>query len=307
MPHPIQNRAAVLLATYNGDSYISEFLESLCAQSMKDFEVFVRDDGSTDSTLETLHEYSSRLSIHLLPPGPRLGPAKGFFRLLEEAGDGFDCYFFADQDDYWYSDKVERAMTALKGQPDPIALYCSRLEYVDQHLEHLKFSRVPWCLSINNAAVENIATGCTVAITRETRLAVITSKSETIIMHDWWLYFFCSAFGKVIYDPVPSIKYRQHAKNAIRAATSVFEDFRRRLVRLARRDGGIHVLSQQIDGFLTCFGSKLTPQQNTLLQKIIVARTRFSGRLKLFFEQPFVRQSRLDTLILRFIFLLGWF
>ena len=92
--------SVVLLATYNGATYLSEFLDSLVTQTDSNFQLIVRDDGSTDGTLDIILEYTDRLSIEILDASPRLGPALSFFELLRHAGDHFDYYFFADQDDY---------------------------------------------------------------------------------------------------------------------------------------------------------------------------------------------------------------
>ena len=296
---------AILLATYNGASYINEFLDSLCAQSYEYFTVYIRDDGSTDSTLAKLSAYSTKLDLRILSSDGRLGPAKGFFKIMEEASEGHQCYLFADQDDYWYPDKVERAAVALVERSDEILLYCSRLEYVDQNLSHLKYSRVPRILGLENAAVENIATGCTVGITRRVRDEVLAGKPYDFIMHDWWLCLYCSAFGKVIFDSEPSIKYRQHDSNTIGAATGLVQDFQRRLARFFRRDGGVHLLSRQVEAFLHCHGSELSEPNRRLLERLVEGKGLFLTRLRLAISPPVARQSHLDNFILRFLFLIG--
>ena len=298
-------RVAVLLATYNGAAYLRDFLDSLRAQSLSDFTLFVRDDGSTDSTLAVLAEHGGGLAIRLLPSSGRLGPARGFFAIMQAAGDDYDVYLFADQDDWWYADKIDRAVQALRARMGRVALYCTRLEYVDEKLAHIRYSPTPRLLCIENAAVQNVATGCTVAITAAVRQRVLDGKPHDFVMHDWWLYLFCTAFGEVIYDPEPSIKYRQHGGNAIGAATGVIEDLRRRLVRFSRREGGVHRLSDQIRAFLACHGTELDARQRQLLAQIVTARHSLRARLRMAIRPPFARQSRFDNLVLRVFFLLG--
>ena len=58
-----KSKVAILLATYNGSKYIREFLDSLAAQTYTDFELIIRDDGSTDETLEIIHSYSHKIRI----------------------------------------------------------------------------------------------------------------------------------------------------------------------------------------------------------------------------------------------------
>lgn len=296
---------AILLATFNGERYIREFLDSLCGQSYKDFCLYVRDDGSTDSTLAIVDSYSSRLVIEVLPSEGRLGPAKGFLKIMEMAGAGHSCYMFADQDDYWYPDKVERAAVVLLDRKDEVLLYFSRLEYVDAELRHLTYSRIPRLLSINNAAVENVVTGCTIGISQRMRNDVLAGEPYDVLMHDWWLYLYCSAFGSVFFDDTPTIKYRQHGGNVVGAATGLIDDFRRRWARFVRRDVGVHRLSQQLKAFLNCHGSALKERDRCLLNLLVRGKEDFFTRLRLAIAPPVARQSRMDTFILRFLFLIG--
>ena len=298
-------QVAILLATYNGAKFIHKFMESLCSQNFLDFCVYIRDDGSTDSTIKITAQYADQLDLRFLKTDKRLGPAVGFFHIMAQAEENHDFYLFADQDDWWYADKVERAVAALSGRQEEIVLYCSRLEYVNEDLQHIGYSRIPKLLTIENAAVENVATGCTVAFTKRTRREVLKPVPYGFIMHDWWLYLFCAAMGHVIYDSKSSIKYRQHSNNAIGAATSAVEDFRRRWNRFNARDGGVHLLSHQLKAFLICYGDRLEPQHHKLLEQVLTAKNSRLGRFQLALHSPVTRQSLIDTLILRVLFLLG--
>lgn len=302
-----KHRAAVLLATYNGAKYIREFLDSLVAQTYADFKLIVRDDGSTDGTLEIIRSYSPKIEITFIEANVRLGPAKSFFELLTHAGDDYDFYFFADQDDCWHESKIERAVEKLSAEKENVALYCSRLEYVDENLAHINYSRIPKVIALENALVENIATGCTLALTCPARRLILEHPPSRIIMHDWWFYIVSVAFGKVIYDTFPSIKYRQHGNNAIGAATNIFQDFNRRLSRFVRNDGGIFGLATQTMEFKRCFSGLLAKKQLVLVDSIIDGKAHVLNRLRLAFASKFIRQRGVDTLILRILFLAGRF
>ena len=302
-----KHRVAVLLATYNGANYILEFLDSLVAQTYTDYKLIVRDDGSTDDTLEIIRSYSHRIKIDFIGADARLGPAKSFFELLAQANDDFDFYFFADQDDYWHKTKIERAVDKLSAEKEHVALYCSQMEYVDENLAHIKYSRIPKVVALENALVENIATGCTVALTQPARRLILENPPSRIIMHDWWFYIVIAAFGKVIYDGFPTIKYRQHSNNLIGAATNIFQDFNRRLNRFIRSDGGIFGLATQAMEFKRCFSWLLSEKQLELLDSIIDAKVSIVKRLQLAFFSRFFRQRWGDTLILRILFMAGRF
>lgn len=302
---PSKVSVAILLATYNGAAHLHEFLESLVNQTLKDFVLYVRDDCSTDATVKIFETFANRLNIHLIPSTERLGAARSFFMLMQKAEASHDIFMFADQDDYWYEDKVARAAAALKPYVGVVALYCTRLEYVDADLKHLKYSPLPRVVSFENAAVQNIATGCTVAITRLSRAEILAGRPRGYIMHDWWLYLYCSAFGHVLYDPTPSIKYRQHGGNVIGAATSFHDELWRRLRRFFSRNMSGYLLSNQIAAFVECYGESLDSSKLNTIRRLIEAKDDFSKRISLVISPGVARQSSFDSVLLRILFLLG--
>ncbi len=203
--------------------------------------------------------------------------------------------------------KLKVPLNKLSAEKENIALYCSRLEYVDENLAHIKYSIVPRVVALENALVENIATGCTVALTRSARRLIVDYPPNRIIMHDWWFYIVVAAFGKVIYDEFPSIKYRQHGNNMIGAATNIFQDFNRRLNRFIRSDGGVFGLATQAMEFKRCFSWLLAEKQLELVDSIIDAKLHIVKRLRLALFSRFIRQRWGDTLILRILFMAGRF
>lgn len=296
---------AILLATYNGSKFIDEFLRSLEAQSRSDFVVYIRDDGSNDDTLEIIDNHRALLKIEVIPSEKRVGAAKSFFELMEKSSKKHLFYLFADQDDWWYPDKVARATKFLADVVDEVALYCSRLEYVDSNLNHLAYSRRPHLFSLKNAVVENIATGCTVGITGKVIDEVLAARPYDYVMHDWWLYMYCSAKGRVLYDPDASIKYRQHGGNAIGAATTMLDDFNRRWTRFITNRGGAHPLSKQAKAFLACYGDALSPNDRSILERVVSGTRSTLSRWSLFLHPPVARQLKIDSLAMRLLFLLG--
>ena len=104
-------KVAIIMSTYNGEKYIKEQLDSLFNHTYKNIEIYVRDDGSKDKTVEILREYEKNGKIHLFVKENK-GFIKSFFECLSFCDDA-DYYSFCDQDDVWYEDKVERAVNAL--------------------------------------------------------------------------------------------------------------------------------------------------------------------------------------------------
>lgn len=134
---------AILMATYNGERFLIEQLESFADQTVKDWVLWVSDDGSSDKTINILKNFADKFPLGKvnIVQGPKSGFARNFLSLL----DGFNViaknYAYADQDDVWYEDKLERAVNYLGRVPMGMpALYCSRTEYVDENLHHIGYS-----------------------------------------------------------------------------------------------------------------------------------------------------------------------
>lgn len=301
-------KVAVLLSTYNGSRFIAEFLDSLCQQDFKNFDLIVRDDLSSDSTLSILNDYKGRLSIIRMPAQENLGPAKSFIGLLEYADFGYDVFMFADQDDFWYPNKISRCVSSiinLDGKNEPI-LYCSALELVDEGLRHIKYSFQPKICAKINSLVENVATGCTIGVNCLARDFVLKSLPSNYIMHDWWMYLVVSFFGHVSYDSEPTIKYRQHSSNTVGGATSFFDDYKRRLLRFFKGSkSGVFSISDQASTFLETFGKALSERDCNLVRLLSKRKKGPLIYMYLFFFSPFRRQRLLDGFILRFLFLIG--
>ena len=103
MPH-----LTILMATYNGGKFIEAQLNSLRAQSFAGWRLWVRDDGSSDDTVEIVRHYADQDErVRLLPPdGMRLGAAMSFSSLMERFAAENEYTMFCDQDDVWQPDKI---------------------------------------------------------------------------------------------------------------------------------------------------------------------------------------------------------
>ncbi|MFJ3262748.1 MULTISPECIES: glycosyltransferase family 2 protein [unclassified Pseudomonas] len=229
-------KVAILLSTYNGAAYLREQLESLIAQTCQDWVIHASDDGSSDATLDILHDYqrhlgNDRLQIHA---GPRQGFAANFLSLIGRASEQADYFAFCDQDDLWQPDKLDRGLAWAQSHPSSLPLlYCSRTRLIDATGQAIGFSplfrRAP---SFANALVQSIAGGNTMLFNAATaQLLSLTPAHVPIISHDWWAYILVTGCGgRVNYDEYPTINYRQHGNNLIGSNSSI----RDRFVRLQR-------------------------------------------------------------------------
>src|SRR5688500_4672665 len=100
----------VLLSTYNSARFVRPLLDSVLAQTYAPLEVLVRDDGSRDETPAILAEYASRFPGRIrVDAAANVGMVRSYFTLLREAGRDAEFSAFADHDDVWHADKIERA------------------------------------------------------------------------------------------------------------------------------------------------------------------------------------------------------
>lgn len=236
-------RVAILLATYNGAAYLAEQLESFVTQEHRDWTLFWRDDGSSDTTVAIMRAFTARIGPdrceQVATPNGRLGVLGSFLALLRAAAPGLgerDAIAFADQDDVWLPQKLARGMAALAAAADRPTLYCARQALVDAALRRIGLS-APLTITPGFPAslTQNVAAGCTTLLNRAAALLVAGSEPPEETLHDWWSYILISAAGgPIIADPEPTILYRQHAGNTIGAGASRL----RRAIAAARRGPG---------------------------------------------------------------------
>lgn len=291
----------ILLSTYNGEKYLPELLESLTNQTYSPVKITIRDDGSRDNTIKTIETFAAGRKNISFYKGENLGVVNSFFWLLREA-ETSGYYALCDQDDVWLPDKLERAVDAInehsKGKP---MMYCSAYNLVDKKLNFIgKRSTKIKKPSYGNALVENIATGCTVVINNSARDILINKLPENALMHDWWIYLVVSAFGQVIYDPNPSILYRQHASNVVGAQANMMTKWMNRVKQYKKRNGE-RLIFQQVFEFYNLYKNQMDKKTLDITEKFL--NDTLINRIKNCFFSPFYRQSAIDNMIYKILYL----
>jgi len=218
----------ILMATYNGAAYLDCQLDSIRAQGFQNWELLIRDDGSTDATTEIIDRHCRQdkriRRIDEVGAG-REGPKGNFRILLARALDSTaGLIMFCDQDDYWYPDKVATFLEHAGDTDEPRLLY-SDIELADSQLEPLA-SDYSFSDALHGHNAETLSgllslnhiPGCSMAVNR--RLAMIASPvPEVAIMHDWWLALAAAAGGKITFIDEKLVKYRQHEDNVVGASS----------------------------------------------------------------------------------------
>lgn len=293
----------ILLSTWNGCKYLRELLTSILNQEYNDeLTVLVRDDGSSDNTIQIIEEMKDgRVEVIC---GENLGAKGSFLALLSEARRRRpDFVALADQDDVWLPRKLQCAVERLHSVKGP-ALYCSALNLVDENLQPIGtyyFNDIP---SFEASFFTNCTTGCTCVFNRDLLdLIDVLPNQENIFMHDWWLYIISAAFGTVIYDSTPMILYRQHSSNQVGMHLGL-SDFFNRIRRLLLPPVGPSRLVQARE-FARIYGNCLELEQFNYLSELIKCENSLVARVKFGITRRPRRRKLIDDVAAFVAFTLG--
>ena len=270
---------SILMATYNGEKYLKEQIDSLLSQTFSDFTLWISDDVSTDVTWDILTTYAQQYpeKINISQRERNSGsPWPNFLDLMISIKD--DYIMLCDQDDVWLPDKIEKTLKKMQemekayGSDMPILVHTD-LIVVDQDLQTLNASykhamNSDFCRTgFNQVLIQNTVTGCTAMYNRALG-ALLDAKPQYCVMHDWWLKLVASAFGKIGHLDDKTIFYRQHGKNEVGA-----KDVRRLSYKINRLlNGGsikeaIRITYPQAESFLTVYSKRLTDEQKSIIRK----------------------------------------
>ena len=215
----------VLLATYNGETYLPELLDSLAAQPVENLRVLWQDDGSTDGTVALMTRRSAE-DPRFCPAafqGTHRGAKGNFMSLLQQSASDYTA--FCDQDDVWLPEHLPlllqrmAEMESRHGAETPLLVH-GDAEVVASDGSFLYpsfFSHQGWdadAVTLNRLLVQNNVTGCTVLINAPLRRLICAhADPEKLYMHDWFAALTAAAFGRIGFVNQPLLRYRQHGTN----------------------------------------------------------------------------------------------
>ena len=300
-------RVQVLLSCWNGAHYLGEQLASLQAQSYADrLTILIRDDGSTDATLDIARDYAARDSRIRLIEGPNVGVVRSFGILQQEADAGAQLFCFCDQDDLWLPDKIRIGVQTLGRAANSVqpTLYASRSMVTDQTLQYLAptadYLRPP---SFRNAMIQNIAPGHTMMANRPLLEASRDSYNDAIIMHDHWWYLIASGLGRVHFDHDWHALYRSHPNNVIGYEVGPIARIQARAKRLVTLDRSRY--TAQDLAFRKAFAERLRPDDRWALEGFLDDQTSLGSRARYVKRFPLVHATPATSLVANALFLVG--
>ena len=224
-------KLCILLASYNGEKYISEQLDSIINQTYKNWELIIRDDGSKDETVTILNKYEKkdeRIKV-LRDDKGNLGFLKNFEELLYNAKEEF--VLFSDQDDFWLKNKLEKFVEKIRDLDEkilskPLLVHCNSL-VCDEKLEIIKEefidSKIAKKTNSNIYFFEYIVQGSTSMVNKK-MIKESLPFLKNVTLHDRYFHLLSQFLGTRVFIDESLVKYRQHERNEIGANRSIIKN-----------------------------------------------------------------------------------
>lgn len=216
----------ICLATFNGEKYLKEQLDSLFEQTYKDWKLLIHDDNSIDNTVNIIYEYMKKFpdKIDFFDDDISYNSSSANFSFLIEQSTS-EYVMFCDQDDVWDSDKIEMTLAQMK-KLENIHLNKAIMVFSDLILmdkDGNVISKSMWksqklnpkiVYDLYNILALNVVSGCTIMINKIAKQLVIPIPHK-YIQHDHWIAVNIVKYGYVSFINKPLISYRQHSNNTL--------------------------------------------------------------------------------------------
>jgi len=298
----------VFMSTYNGDKYLREQIDSILNQGKVKVYLYVRDDGSSDGTINILNEYQNKDQL-IFCKGKNLGYGKSFLELFKFKIKDTNYYAFSDQDDVWEKDKLYQGISKLKlSKSVKGKLYFCNMKIVDSNLKGNKikdFCKVK--ISLGSVLVRQRIAGCVMVF--DNYLFQKAKQTDFLnykqhISHEW-VYLLCLAFGgDIIKDNNAYINYRRHENTA----TSIGQGFKSRIkselkqFNVAKNDK--YYLCQLI---IKNYYDDIDPRNKNLLLLVSKYKKSLKARFLLLFSRKLNSGNFILNARIKFFILLGIF
>lgn len=259
----------ILMATYNGERYITAQIYSLLYQSCRDIRIIIHDDGSSDKTVDIVNEISKTdKRIMLINDGIKCGSAgKNFIHLLRYSSAKF--IMFCDQDDIWLDNKVDLMLNEIKkySQECPLVIYSnSYIWLANKGIEGVLQQNGTKALRdylFLNCGVQ----GCA-SIFNEKMRDELLKWTGNISMHDHLLQMIGVTFGNIYYMESSLMLYRRHSAS-VTASMSIKASIRERLIKNKTLPVVSIIHLNTIKKFLTIYLPLLSSQDRVLIREYI--------------------------------------
>ena len=270
----------ILMATYNGEKYLVEQLDSIINQTYRNWNLLIRDDNSTDKTLEIIQNYHKKdKRIKILKDNKgNLGIVRNFEELLKSSESEF--IMFSDQDDIWVENKLDMYLKMIEKIKNKGFMIHSDAILFDKNksniLKDTFISKKAINKGLENVFFNYFVQGATILISKEIKNFILPFPKE-VYLHDRYIHLISELFFERIFVNKALIYYRQHGDNQIGAKNTIRELLSKRY--FDERD------RQLIKVIYNKYGSLLTEDKKKLIEEYFkitdIEKNRFNRFLNL--------------------------
>lgn len=300
-------KIAVVMSSYNGEEYIKQQLDSILSQKCKySIDIYIRDDGSKDRTVEIIRDYQKEHSSIRLSVGKNMGYNASFFTLLKSI-DGYDYYSFADQDDVWLDNKLQCAVEMMEAEEQDIPLLYGSCSYlVHDNLKPFGTTQEnirP--ITFYNTIIHNFLPGHSQVMNDKLNRILRDTEIDysKLYVYDAWITNVAMVEGKLIFDNNPHTYYRQHGDNGLGFGESKLDWFTERFKRIGKSQSKKYAV--QIDYFLEVYGKDLKPEYAVEMQKYQQGKKSTLSRGKYAMHTKLYRQKQSEDKLFKVLYIAG--
>lgn len=297
----------IILATYNGERFIEQQLDSIVNQTYDNIDIYVRDDGSKDDTVQLIRNYSKncKRNIFILDNGGvNLKCPGSFYEILRNCGEA-EYYALCDQDDVWYPQKIEWAVERLQKEAQNIPLlYYTACDYSTENGEVIRKSpKQKEEMSFDNVLFYTPGSGFTMVLNDKARQEFVMNVKPGPELHDRWLARCAVCFGKLLYDERSSASHIRH-EGAVTAGDAGNNSLIVNFVKSELCGDDSIKEKEALKYFYELFGTKLTEENRHILE-LFSQKNSFSRWWKKVFYPHRLRTRIPGEIALRMLFFIG--
>ena len=296
------NKVLVIMSTYNGGKYIREQIDSILSQKQVYVSLLIRDDGSSDNTTSIINEYIEKGCPVRLIEGKNVGWRASFSKVIESAGSS-DFYALADQDDFWYEDKLIAGINMISDIKGPV-LYRGRSYIADGDLNNTNqvFQDIP-VLSPKKSLFQNFCQGCTLIFNQDL-LDLYKLHPIESVSHDIWIPIIANFTGVIVDDKTPHMLYRVHQSNAT-AGMNIAKTWKKRYNGWISKTPNSYNYNYGM--ILFRYYSSYINEEKIRICEEVSNLNKFKNRILLFMDKEVSGNSLLRTIFVKYLVLMDGF
>lgn len=297
----------VMMATYNGEKYVAEQINSILAQEGVNVTLLISDDGSSDSTPSICSRFAQDMSnVQFRVNEKNKGLARNFMDMLYGADTmSFDFFAFSDQDDYWMPNKLGKAIEAISSAGEGPRLYYSDVCNVDEHLNGGSREYGAFASHANSLGLlltVNWASGCTMVFN-----SAFASVLQRYVPRDWprihdgWVHL----VARVLNAQVPDLEHA-YIKRRISGHNQVGErglnslsGKRIKIIASALLTPSEHGLTEAASLLLDGYADSMSSEDKELVSRFVDGRHSIVKRLGMMFDPAFAQPFPLENIMFK--------